>query len=117
MTSPDKDPNERDALENLILVREYIKHEGTWLDPQAARANALKALEALPDQIDWIERGIVEWRDVAQQNGKRYGMAQATARVAITHLQAILNGRLDANKMFDAEKVARDWLESIGEES
>ena len=114
---PSKDPDDRDALENLVVAKEYVKHEGTWLDPQAAKDGAIKALGALYDQIDWIEKGIVEWREVAQQNGKRYGMAQATARVAITHLQAVLNGRLDANQMLAAEKAARDWLESIGEET
>ena len=51
MTSPDKDPDDRNALENLVVVKEYFKHEGTWLDPQAAKDGAIKALGALYDQI------------------------------------------------------------------
>lgn len=36
---------------------------------------------------------------------------------AIQHLKAILNVRMTANEMLAAEKAARDWLDSIGEES
>ena len=110
MPSHDPDNSDRDALENLAIVGAYIKHAEGIPDDVAL------AMSELYDQIDWIEKGIVEWREVAQQNGKRATMARATARVAITHLQTILNDRLDANQMLAAEKAARDWLESIGEE-
>lgn len=111
----DPDGSDLDALENLAVVKAYVEGDERC-DDGRDKAAAVQALKALPDQIDWIERGIVEWREVAQQNGKRATMARATARVAITHLQTILNGRLDANQMLAAESAARDWLESIGEE-
>lgn len=116
MTSSDKDPDDRTALENLEIVANYVHRTTHWEKGRPDHHDAIQALNALPDQIDWIERGIVEWRDTAFQASKGATMARATARVAITHLQTILNGRLDANQMFDAEKAARDWLESIGEE-
>lgn len=115
MISPDKDPDDRTAWENLAVVKAYVEG-GERCGDGRDKATAIQALNALPDQIDWIERGIVEWREVAHQNNKRATMARVTARVAITHLQTILNGRLDANQMFAAEAAARDWLESIGEE-
>ena len=56
----------------------------------------------------------VKVSEAEHQNNKRATMARATSRVAITHLQTILYR--DVNKLFDDEKAARDWLESIGEE-
>lgn len=112
----DPDNSDYSLAENLEVVKNYVHRTTHWEEGRPDRHDAIQALKALPDQIDWIERGIVEWREVAQQNGKRATMARATARVAITHLQTILNGRLDANQMLAAESAARDWLESIGEE-
>lgn len=111
----DPDGSDLDALENLAVVKAYVEG-GERCDDGRDKAAAVQALKALPDQIDWIERGIVEWREVAQTQNKFAKQAAAKTRVAITHLQTILNGRLDANQMFAAEAAARDWLESVGEE-
>lgn len=116
MTSPDEDPGERDALENLKVVEDYVRRTTRWGEGRPDRHDAIRALNALPDQIDWIERGIAEWREVAQTHNSRAKQATAKARIAITHLQTILNRRLDANQMLAAEMAARDWLTSIGEE-
>lgn len=118
MSLPNQDPDDRTAWENLAVTKAYVEG-GERCDDGRDKAAAIQALKVLYDQIDWIdwiERGIVKWREAAYQNGKGAAMARATARVAITHLQTIPNGRLDANQMFAAEKAARDWLESIGEE-
>jgi hypothetical protein len=53
-----------------------------------------------------MERGIVEWQEVAQTQNKFAKQAAAKTRVAIGHLQMLLYG--DVNKLFDAEKAARD---------
>ena len=111
----DTDPDAPTAWENLAVVKAYVEG-GERCDDGRDKAAAIRALKALPDQIDWIERGIVEWRAVAQTQNRFAKQEAAKCRVAITHLQTILNGRLDATQMLAAETAARDWLESIGEE-
>lgn len=46
--------------------------------------------------------------------GRQAGMT--TLREALRHLHTILNKRLNATQMLEAEKEARDWLASIGSE-
>lgn len=103
-------PDDCTALENLAIVGTYIKHADGIPDDVAL------AMGALYDQIDWIERGIVEWRDVAHKHLKALHTEMAKTRVAISRLQTLLNGQIDANQRLAAETAARDWLESIGEE-
>lgn len=116
MSSHNEDPGERDALENLKVVEDYVRRTTRWEEGRPARHDAIEALKVLSDQIDWIERGLAEWRESCQLRDRALKQQSATARVAIGHLQTLLNGRLDANQMLAAEKAARDWLESIGEE-
>ena len=117
MSLLDKDPGERDALENLEVVANYVRRTTHWEEGRPDRHDAIQALKVLYDQIDWIERGIVEWRESFQLRDRALKQQSATIRVAITHLKTILNGRLDASQMLAAESAARDWLESIGEVS
>lgn len=104
----DPDNDDRSLAENLTTVGTYIEHTDGIPDDVSL------AMSELYDQIDWIERGIVEWRDVAQTQNRFAKQEAAKCRVAINHLRTLLYG--DANRMFDAEKAARDWIESIGEE-
>lgn len=112
----DPDNSDYSLAENLEVVKNYVHRTTHWEEGRPDRHDAIQALKALPDQIDWIERGIVEWREMAQTQSRFAKQAAAKTRVAITHLQTLLNSRLDANQMLAAEKAARDWLESIGEE-
>lgn len=75
---------------------------------------AADAIEAFEDDHDWIEKGLAEWRSVAIENAKNAKMARATARVAINHLQSILNMARTHAQQQDADTAARDWLLSIG---
>jgi hypothetical protein len=89
--------------------------------PSLAHTNALILIEQeLPllrdalDDIEWTEKGLAEWRDVALSNEKQAQAAQATARIAITHLQAVLNQSRTHADQQAADTAARDWLVSIG---
>lgn len=66
------------------------------------------------DKIDWLEKGNAEWRSLALSNQQQSRAAQATARVAITHLQAVLNKARTHTDQQVADTAARDWLISIG---
>lgn len=116
MTLLDNDPDDREALENLKVVEDYVRRTTHWQEGRPDRHDAIQALNALPDQIDWIEKGIKGWREAAQTQDMLARHEAAKTRVAIGHLQTLLNGRLDASQMLAAEAAARDWLESIGEE-
>jgi hypothetical protein len=66
------------------------------------------------DRIEWIEKGNAEWRDLYRTANAQHRAAQATARVAIGHLQAVLNTARTSTEQQAAETAARDWLVSIG---
>lgn len=68
----------------------------------------------LIDQVDWLEKGNAEWRAKALTSSKQAEAARATARIAISHLQALLNEKRTAQQSWEAEQAARDWLLSIG---
>ena len=93
-----------------------------------------RAIEALMDAIsseknpcnDWVSVGrgflqdaiklIRDWRFIAETNAKQARAARATQRVAIEHLQAVLNCSRTHDEQQQADRRARDWLESIGSE-
>lgn len=77
---------------------------------------AADAIEAFDDDKEWIEKGLVEWRSMALENGKHAEMARSTARVAINHLQSVLNKPRTHAQQQGADTAARDWLLSIGSE-
>ena len=68
------------------------------------------------DKIEWLEKGNAEWRDLALTNARQASAAQATARIAITHLQEVLNKAQTFDEQIDADTDARNWLISIGSE-
>ena len=69
-----------------------------------------------PDEIDYLQKGLAEWRDMALMNARHAEAARATARVAISHLQAVLNKPRTHAEQQAADTAARDWLISIGSE-
>jgi len=77
---------------------------------------AADAIEAFVDDTEWIEKGLAEWRSNALENARHAEMARATARVAINHLQSVLNKSRTHAQQQDADTSARDWLLSIGSE-
>ena len=69
------------------------------------------------DRVDWLKKGLAEWRDVALSNARHAEAARATARVAITHLQSVLNTARTNAEQQAADTAARDWLVSIGNDA
>jgi len=67
-----------------------------------------------PDEIDYLQKGLAEWRNMALSNAKQAEAARATARVAIWHLDCVLNQCRIAADQQKADTAARDWLTSIG---
>ena len=66
------------------------------------------------DEIEWLEKGNAEWRSLAVSNQQQARAAQATGRIAITHLQNVLNKARTHAEQQSADTAARDWLVSIG---
>lgn len=77
---------------------------------------AADAIEAFDDDKEWIEKGLAEWRNMAQVNARQAEAARATARIAIGHLQSVLNKPRTHDQQQTADSAARDWLLSIGSE-
>lgn len=104
------------AFTNLT---DYVERTTHWheggTDRHAAKL-ALKDIGEVLDDIEWTEKGLAEWRDVALSNARQAEMARANARISITHLQAILNKPRTHAEQQAADTAARDWLLSIGSE-
>lgn len=62
------------------------------------------------DHLDWLEKGVSEWRSESIKNAQ----VRATARIAIKHLVTVLEGCRTAGEQQNADSEAREWLCSIG---
>ena len=74
-------------------------------------------LEGPPENVKRDETSIVEWRAQAQANARHAEAARATARVAIGHLQRVLqdtHARIPSEQRLQWRRDAEDWLASIG---
>ncbi len=76
----------------------------------------LDVVQAAIDHLEWLEKGNEEWRSLALSSGRQAKAARATARIAIGHLQAVLNKARTHAEQQAADTAARDWLLSIGSE-
>ena len=70
----------------------------------------------LGDALEWAEKGLAEWRSAALSAQGEARRLAAENRIAIGHLQAVLNKCRTAHEQLSADTAARDWLTSIGSE-
>jgi hypothetical protein len=101
----------------FTTLTDYVERTTHWREGGADRHKAKLALKAygdLLDNIEWTEKGLIEWREIALSRAKQAEAARATARIAITHLQAVLNKPRTHVEQQAADTAARDWLISIG---
>ena len=102
---------------NIKILTDFVDRTTDWRVGGATWQDAKTALESLPDSVEWIEKGIVEWRAQAQTNARHAEAARATARVAIGHLQRVLqdtHARIPSEQRLQWRRDAEDWLASIG---
>ena len=98
------------AFSDAIPLGPHPDSRNEWLQVR------LDFIQEAIDHFDWLVKGNDEWRDVALSNQKQARAAQATARIAITHLQNVLNKARTHAEQVKADTDARDWLISIGSE-
>ena len=103
----------------FTTLTDYVERTTHWreggTDRHAAKL-AVKDVGEVLDDVEWTERGLAEWRALAQTNARHAEAARATARVAINHLQEVLNKPRTHDEQQRADTAARDWLISIGSE-
>lgn len=92
----------------------YAKRKFNLGDAKTYAKAAAGHLRGAWDALEWTEKGLAEWRAVAMSQGRQATAARATAQVAITHLQAVLNKARTHAEQQAADTAARDWLTSIG---
>lgn len=56
---------ESDALQAIVVAQEFLRRVTHWQDGKLDCHGATEALDVAYDAVDWIEHGIVEWRDAA----------------------------------------------------
>lgn len=76
----------------------------------------LDVVQTSIDHIEWLDKGIENWRGMYTTSARRAENVRATARVSIGHLQAVLNKSRTHDEQQRADTAARDWLASIGRE-
>ena len=74
----------------------------------------LDVVQEAIDHIEWVNKGNKEWRDLFETSSRQHRAAQATARIAIGHLQAVLGGKTSIGEVREKRTAAKDWLVSIG---
>jgi hypothetical protein len=94
----------------------YAKRKINMADAKHYAKWAADHLRAAWDALEWTEQGLAEWRAEAQSKARQAEAARATARVAIGHLQEVLNKPRTHEAQQRADTMARDWLASIGSE-
>jgi hypothetical protein len=103
--------------ERLIKYLADSIPQGPHPDPHAERVSVrLDVVQTAIDHIEWLEKGNEEWRVSALSASRQAEAARATARVAIGHLQVVLNKARTFDEQQRADTAARDWLTSIGYE-
>jgi hypothetical protein len=98
------------AFSDAIPLGPHPDPRNEWLQVR------LDFIQEAIDHLDWLEKGNAEWRGVALANQKHARSAEATARIAIRNLQAVLNKPRTHAEQIAADTEARDWLISIGSE-
>jgi len=58
-------PVDENIESSITTIRDFVKKVTHWQEGQPDKHTALKTIDVLVDQIEWIEKGIVEWRDEA----------------------------------------------------
>lgn len=91
--------NTLQSLEGLL--------QAIYESPSLSHARALPMIDA---ELPGLRQAIAD----AQSLSRQAEAARATARVAIGHLQAILQPPATAAEQQRADTAARDWLASIG---
>jgi hypothetical protein len=111
--------NNKTLIRVFTTLTDYVERSTHWreggTDRHAAKL-ALHDLGGVLDDVEWTEKGLAEWREQALMNARHAEAARATARVAIGHLQAVLNMPRTHAEQQAADTAARDWLISIGSE-
>jgi hypothetical protein len=98
------------ALSDAIPLGPHPEPHAEWIQVR------LDFVQLAIDHIDWLDRGVDEWRDEALSQQQKFYAAQATAKIAIRHLHEMLNKARTATESYAADTAARDWLTSIGSE-
>ncbi len=98
------------GLSDAIPLGPHPEPHAEWISVR------LDFVQEAIDHIDWLEKGNAEWRSTALANGRHAEAARATARVAINHLDTVLNQCRSHDDQQAADTAARDWLASIGYE-
>jgi len=75
----------------------------------------LDVVQTAIDHIEWLEKGNEEWRKMYVKELQRSKRLSAVSRIAIKHLDMVLNSCLTASDQQNADTDAREWLASLGE--
>lgn len=103
------------TIQNRIkTLAEYVERSTHWEEGGATRHDAKLALKELPDEVEWIEKGLAEWRSVALAAQQQARQATAQAKLALDHLDKILNGCRTADEQQAADTAGRDFLQACG---
>lgn len=105
-----------DLQNKLATLADYVERSTLWKGGGATRHDAQLAINALPDEVEWIEKGLAEWRAEALEKARQLAAVQATVRIAVSHLQTVLNKTCTFEEQQRADTAARDWLLSISSE-
>lgn len=98
------------ALSDAIPQGSHPEPHAEWIQVR------LDFVQLAIDHIDWLDRGVDEWREEALSQQQKFYAAQATVKIAVRHLQEVLNKPRMYDDQVRVDTNAKGWLISIGSE-
>lgn len=101
------------ARDLLGHMTEALSQEGAALRHPGSLAELAELLTEATAEMEWVDRGLGEWRDRALTTECQLRTSLATARLAVKHLHAVLHG--DSRASEAAYQDAVDLLQVLRE--
>lgn len=106
----EEDPGDSDRTPPAI----YVTDTGhAWKTEGDVPKNATPYWSA--DDVDWLERGLSEWRSLAAVAERRAEQNVAKFTIALGYLKVLVNEGRTSFGRETTEASAKLWLQSIGE--
>lgn len=96
-------------LQDAIPQGQHPEPHNEWVTVR------LDVVQTSIDHIEWLDKGCSEWSHLWQLEGRQNSANEAKLRIAIGHLDKVLNGCRTSDEQQKADTDARDWLISIGQ--
>lgn len=106
-------------VKDLIVFLDRVQSYAGMADEGSGHPDLRQTKETaghLEDDVEWLEKGLAEWRTMYVNQLQETMRAKATSKVAIRHIRAMTDPTTTLIGRREARIAALDWLGSIGQD-